>query len=91
MQIETHAALILRFVDHKSIMMLREIRAGLAKVGVSAGFGTLWRFFGRHRMTRKKVCSRRVQNRSDVMRQCRTLFETKLDLYPNLSVFIDEA
>ncbi len=53
-QIEAHAALILRLVDQKSDITLREIRAELAKAGVSAGIGTLWRFFDRRRMTRKK-------------------------------------
>ena len=53
-QIEAHAALILRLVDQKSDITLREIRAELAKAGVQAGIGTLWRFFDRRRMTRKK-------------------------------------
>jgi transposase len=53
-QIEAHAALILRLVDQKSDMTLKEIRAELAKAGVSAGIGTLWRFFDRRRMTWKK-------------------------------------
>ena len=48
------AALILRLVDQKSDITLREIRAELAKAGVQAGIGTLWRFFDRRRMTRKK-------------------------------------
>ena len=58
-QIEAHAALILRLVDQKSDITLREIRAELAKTGVSAGIGTLWRFFDRRRMTRKKDSARR--------------------------------
>jgi transposase len=53
-QIEAHAALILRLVGQKSDITLREIRAELAKAGVSAGIGTLWRFFDRRRMTWKK-------------------------------------
>ena len=48
------AALILRLFDQKSDITLREIRAELAKAGVQAGIGTLWRFFDRRRMTRKK-------------------------------------
>src|ERR671916_967839 len=39
-QIEAHAALILRLVDQKSDITLREIQAQLAKAGVSAGIGT---------------------------------------------------
>ena len=40
-QIGAHAALILRLVDQKSDITLREIQAELAKAGVSAGIGTL--------------------------------------------------
>jgi transposase len=54
-RIEAHAALILRLVDQQSDSTLKEIRAGLAKEGVLVGIGTLWRFFGRHRMTWKKA------------------------------------
>ena len=53
-RIETHAPLILRLVEQKSDMTLKEIRAELANEGVSAGIGTLWRFFARRRMTWKK-------------------------------------
>jgi transposase len=53
-QIEAHAALILRLIGQKSDITLREIQAGLAKAGVSAGIGTLWRFFDRRQMTWKK-------------------------------------
>jgi transposase len=35
-------------------MTLAELRAELGKAGVAAGIGTLWRFFDRHRITRKK-------------------------------------
>ena len=53
-RIEAHAPLILQFVDSKSDITLAEIRAELAKAGVAVGMGTLWRFFDRHRITRKK-------------------------------------
>jgi transposase len=53
-RIEAHAALILQLVDRMSDITLKEIRGELAKVGVSAGIGTLWRFFDRRRMTWKK-------------------------------------
>ena len=49
-----HAPLILRLVERTSDITLKEIRAELAKAGVSAGIGTLWRFFDRRRMTWKK-------------------------------------
>lgn len=57
-RIEAHATLILRLVDQKSDITLKEIRAELAERGISAGIGTLWRFFDRRRMTWKK--SRRM-------------------------------
>jgi transposase len=53
-RIEAHAALILDIVDQKSDVTLQEIRVALAELGVSAGIGTLWRFFDRRRMTWKK-------------------------------------
>jgi transposase len=53
-RIEAHAPLILRLVEAKSDMTLAEIRAALAQKGVRVGTGTLWRFFARHRITRKK-------------------------------------
>jgi transposase len=53
-RIEAHAALILGLIEQRPDITLAEIRAELAKAGVSAGIGTLWRFFDRHRITRKK-------------------------------------
>ena len=53
-RIEAHAALILSLIERRSDITLAEIQAELAKSGVSAGIGTIWRFFDRHRITRKK-------------------------------------
>jgi len=53
-RIEAHAALILGLVEQKSDITLAEIQAELARAGVAAGIGTIWRFFDRHRITRKK-------------------------------------
>ena len=53
-RIEAHAALILDLLEQKSDITLAEIQAELARAGVSAGIGTIWRFFDRHRITRKK-------------------------------------
>jgi len=53
-RIEAHAALILQLVNQTSDITLKEIRGKLAEAGVSAGIGTLWRFFDRRRMTWKK-------------------------------------
>ena len=53
-RIEAHAPLILGLVERTSDITLKEIRAELAEAGVSVGVGTLWRFFGRRRMTWRK-------------------------------------
>lgn len=53
-RIEAHAALILGLLERKSDITLAEIQAELARAGVAAGIGTIWRFFDRHRITRKK-------------------------------------
>ncbi|WP_090665468.1 IS630 family transposase [Belnapia rosea] len=91
-QIEAHAALILRLVDQKSDITLREIQAQLAKAGVSAGIGTLWRFFDRRRMTRKKKTAHAAeQDRPDVLRRRWAWFEAQPDLDPDRLVFVDET
>jgi transposase len=53
-RVEAHAPLILGLVERTSDITLKEIRAELAEAGVSVGIGTLWRFFGRRRMTWRK-------------------------------------
>ena len=53
-RIEAHAALILALLDETPDTSLEELRAALGERGVSAGYGTLWRFFDRRRITRKK-------------------------------------
>jgi transposase len=53
-RLEAHAALILSLVEQQSDITLSEIQAQLARAGVAAGIGTIWRFFDRHRITRKK-------------------------------------
>ncbi len=58
-RIEAHAGLILDLLEQKSDITLVEIQAELARAGVAADIGTLWRFFDRHRITRKK--RRRMQ------------------------------
>jgi len=58
-RIESHAALILGFVDQKPDATLAELREALAERGIGVGMGTLWRFFDRRRITLKK--SRRTR------------------------------
>lgn len=53
-RIEAHAALILGLNERRPDMTLAEIQAELAEAGVQVGIGTLWRFFDRHGITRKK-------------------------------------
>jgi|ERR1700722_5308100 transposase len=53
-RIEAKAALILGAVEAKSDITLAELQAKLAGHGVKVGIGTLWRFFDRHGITRKK-------------------------------------
>ena len=53
-RLEAHAGLILGLLKEKSDITLVEIQAELASAGVAAGIGTIWRFFERHRITRKK-------------------------------------
>jgi len=53
-RIEAHAALIFGLIEQRSDITLGEIQAELATAGVPAGIGTIWRFFDRHRITRKK-------------------------------------
>ena len=53
-RIEAHAALVLALLDNSPDVSLEELRAALAERGVLVGYGTLWRFFRRHRITRKK-------------------------------------
>lgn len=51
---EAHAKHIMAMLNENGDITLAEIQAGLAKRGISVGIGTLWRFFDRHRITRKK-------------------------------------
>ena len=53
-RIEAHAELILTAVAAKSDMTLAELREHLRERGVVVGIGTLWRFFKRRKITRKK-------------------------------------
>jgi transposase len=52
--IEAHAKLILRIFEGRRDMSIEELRAQLAGRDLHFGYGTLWRFFMRHNLTRKK-------------------------------------
>lgn len=53
-RIEAYAALILSLIDEKPDMTLAELQARLAEKRIGVGIGTLWRFFERRGITRKK-------------------------------------
>ena len=53
-KIEDHAALIHAAIERQSDITLDELRLLLAGNGVSTSIATLWRFFARHGITRKK-------------------------------------
>lgn len=53
-KIEDHAALIHAAIERQSDITLDELCTMLAGHGVSTSIATLWRFFARHRITRKK-------------------------------------
>lgn len=54
-RIEAHAALILAPVEEMPDITLDELKAALAERGLSAGYGTLWRFFDRRRIRRQHM------------------------------------
>ena len=53
-RIEAHAELILSALAAKSDITLAELREQLRERGVAVAIGTLWRFFKRRKITRKK-------------------------------------
>jgi transposase len=53
-RIDAHAARILALYEARPDITLAEIKAALGEQGIDAGIGTLWRFFDRHGITRKK-------------------------------------
>ena len=65
-RIEAHAELILSAVAAKSDITLSELRERLKERGVPVAIGTLWRFFKRRKITRKK--SRRTPPNSAATR-----------------------
>ncbi|WP_265548230.1 IS630 family transposase [Roseomonas mucosa] len=90
--VEAHAALILGLVEQKSDIALKEIRAELAKAGVAVGITTIWRFFRRHRITRKKKSAHATeQDRPDILKRRWDWFESQPDLEPDRLVFLDET
>ena len=59
--------------------------------GVPVGAASLWRFFGRRRITLKKTAHAAEQQRPDVAEEHWNWFEAQPDLDPERLVFIDET
>jgi hypothetical protein len=60
--------------------------------GLSRGYGTVWRFLARHRITRKKKTGHASeQEREDIEASREAWFEGQLDLDPTKLVFIDDT
>ena len=53
-RIEAHGGLILSLVDEQPDITLGELRTRLAETGIAVAISTLWRFFKRRGITRKK-------------------------------------
>ena len=53
-RIEAHASFLLDAIETKDDITLVEMQALLAERGTPVGLGTLWRFFDRHGISRKK-------------------------------------
>ena len=53
-RIEAHGVLILEALERQSDLTLDELRSLLAEQGVSISIASLWRFFARHGISRKK-------------------------------------
>lgn len=52
--IEAHSGLILSLLAATPDITIEELRAALDRHGISAGYGGLWRFLDRHKITLKK-------------------------------------
>jgi len=68
-RLEQHTERILAVIDERPDATLKEILAALGKRGIHTSRSALWRFLGRHNITRKKKSLRAAeQRREDVAR-----------------------
>ena len=78
-RIEAHADFILAQIEKKPDMTIMELREKIRErhgVGVGVGYGTVWRFLARHRITRKKKTGHASeQEREDVAAAREAWFE----------------
>jgi transposase len=91
--LEAHADFILAQIAEKPDMTIMELREKIReRHGLGFGYGTVWRFLARHRITRKKKTGHASeQEREDVAAAREAWFEGELDLDPLKLVFIDET
>ena len=88
---DIHAGQITAMLAENGDITLAEIQSGLAAQGVHIGIETLWRFFDRRGITRKKD---RAHDRARPSRHPETasaLIRRQIDLEPERLLFIDET
>ena len=90
-RIEAHKDTVLAALGPDRDRTIEEMLHAPGEQGVVFGFGTLQRFFRRHRITRKKAAHASEQARPDVLSQREAWFEGQIDLDPARLVFIDET
>ena len=92
-RIEAHADFIRAQIKEQPDLTIMELREKIReRHGVGFGYGTVWRFLARHRITRKKKTGHASeQEREDVAVAREEWFEGQLDLDPSKLVFIDES
>ncbi|MDH2313598.1 IS630 family transposase [Methylobacterium brachiatum] len=89
---EAQAALIVRLNEEHPLSFLRELRDRFSERGVRASTTSLWRFFARHGITRKKGAVHSAEpERSDVRATREDWFDLQPDLDPDRLVFLDES
>jgi len=91
-RLEQHTERILAVIDERPDATLKEILAALGKQRIRTSRSALWRFLGRHDITRKKKSLRAAeQQREDVARARRKWIREQGLLDPARLVFIDET
>jgi transposase len=90
--LEEHAAVILALVEERPDATYEEMLAALVARQIKSSRGALWRFFARHRITRKKKSLRAAeQKRADVAQARRRWIREQGLLDPARLVFVDET
>ncbi len=90
-RIDAQKSVILEALGPDKDATIEEIRQSLARQGLFFGFGTIQRFFVRHKITRKKSAHACKQDRPDVLKRRHDWFDGQLDLDQARLVFIDET